>query len=495
MDKGQMATEALLKEAEERINNEYRKAISDIETELSDYLRRYEKKDETWRKWVEDGAKTEAEYQQWRIGQMAVGKRWSDQRDAIAYQLYGTNTTAKNIVKEMCPEVFAENYNFSAYDIEQQAQVNTSFTLYSKEAVERLAKDNPDVLPPVGKKVAKEIAEGKAVRWNNQQLQSVMMQGILQGDSIPKLATRLANTVGDRDRKAAIRNARTMATGAQNAGRVQSYKNAKDMGIDLEQMWIATMDNRTRHTHRWIDGEVRPVGETFSNGCEYPADPKGDPAEIYNCRCTLRGVVKGLQRMSGKYRDTSAVGGMSYDEWRNAKAESNPITLPEEKAENIKNKYINEYKYGNMGTKASGAASGALNPDSNEAQQHAEMYYESVRHMKTDYKRIAQNTGFSEEEVLNVKNYVFMEKHDLGGDEPEYLYPNYDMGESWRRLIDGKDIQEHDITLLNHEIMERDLVKQGYSQQEAHRMTEAKYNYTLEADEYYGRTKKHKEDQ
>ena len=30
--------------------------------------------------------------------------------------------------------------------------------------------------------------------------------------------------------------------------------------------------------------------------------------------CSLRGVVKGLDRKSGKFRDDSAVGGMSYDE-------------------------------------------------------------------------------------------------------------------------------------------------------------------------------------
>lgn len=346
MDRGQKDTDKILSEVEKRINEEYKQAIEGIEAELSDYLRRFETKDKIWRGWVEDGKKTDEEYQQWRIGQMAVGKRWSDLQESLAQGLYETDKTARNYVKDACPEIFAENYNFSAYEIEKQVGVNTAFTLYSKESVERLAKDNPEVLPPVGKKVAKDIAEGKAVKWNKQQLQSVMMQGILQGDSIPKLATRLANTVGDRDRKATIRNARTMATGAQNAGRIESYKNAKNMGIDLEQMWIATMDNRTRHSHRWLDGETKPVGEAFSNGCKFPGDPAGRPEEIYNCRCTLRGVVKGLERRSGLSRDTSAVDGMTYDEWRNAKAVSNPITLPEEKAESIKRRYQSEYAGG-----------------------------------------------------------------------------------------------------------------------------------------------------
>ena len=113
----------------------------------------------------------------------------------------------------------------------------------------------------MGRRVKGLITQGKAVAWDMQKLQSVMVQGILQGDSIPHLATRLAKGVGESDRKAAIRNARTMATGAQNAGRVAAYARADELGVEMEQMWIATLDDRTRHSHRYMDGETRPVGE------------------------------------------------------------------------------------------------------------------------------------------------------------------------------------------------------------------------------------------
>jgi len=346
MDRGQKETEKQLRKVEERINNEYSQAIKDIEAELKDYLRRYEIKDQKWQEWVENGTKTEEEYKQWRMGQMAVGQRWSDQKDAIAKELFKVNEEAKETYKSSAPLIFAENANYATYEIEKDAKINTGFTLYSKEAVERLIKDDPDVLPTIGTKISQEIAEGKAVKWNRQQLQSVMIQGILQGDSIPKLATRLANTVGEKNRKAAIRNARTMATGAQNAGRVNAYQRAEFKGVEMEQMWLATMDNRTRHSHRWLDRETRPVGEAFSNGCEYPGDPKGDPAEIYNCRCSLRGVVKGLERRSGQFRDDSKINGMTYDEWRNAKAKSQDIQHQEKVGEAMKRKHINEYKKG-----------------------------------------------------------------------------------------------------------------------------------------------------
>ena len=343
MDYGQQETERILKNIEKRINHEYAVAMREIEDELSSYFARFEKKDETWRRWVATGERTKEEYQKWRIGQMAVGRRWADQKESIAKQLVETSKTSLGFVRKYSPEIYAENFNYSTYQVEHMAGINTPFTLYSKVSVNNLVEKNPDIAPPVGKKLAAEIAEGKAIKWNKQQIQSVMIQGILQGDSIPKLANRLATKVSDKDRKASIRNARTLATGVQNVGRVDSYKRAQDMGVDLEQMWMATLDGRTRHSHRWLDGEVRPVGEQFSNGLEYPADPHGDASEVYNCRCSLRGVVKGLQPKARQYRDTSGTSGMSYDEWRNAKATSGKITAQDEAAKNARKEYIDKY--------------------------------------------------------------------------------------------------------------------------------------------------------
>ena len=135
--------------------------------------------------------------------------------------------------------------------------------------------------------------------------------------------------------------------------------------------------------------------------------------------------------------------------------------------------------------------SGALNPDSERADEHAQRYYAAVRKMKTDVSRIARNTGFSSELVQSIKDFIFMEKHELG-DRTDYFDPDYKMAESWQRLIDGKDIKPHDLTLLKHEQMERDLMKQGYSQAEAHKITSKTYNYAKEAYEYYDSIEKHK---
>jgi SPP1 gp7 family putative phage head morphogenesis protein len=343
-------TERLLAEMEKRIQKEYTQAEKEIQAKLDDYMARFALKDQKWQEWVKDGTKTKEQYNQWRIGQMAVGQRWENLKQTVAEDLYHADQLAYSTINHYLPEVYATNFNYGTYEAEAGAKVDTSFTLYDRQSVERLMRDDPTMLPAPGKKVSKEIAEGKAVRWNKQQLQSVMTQGILQGESIPKLAKRLAKEVGDSDMKAAIRNARTMTTGAQNAGRVDSYKRAEDMGIKMEQMWRATLDDRTRHEHRVLDGQKQKVGDPFEvDGYEimYPGDPTAEPFLIYNCRCTLRAVVAGLTPQAEKLRDESAIDGKTYDEWKaEKKSESRSITDQMEKGDAIAESYRNEYRKG-----------------------------------------------------------------------------------------------------------------------------------------------------
>lgn len=58
----------------------------------------------------------------------------------------------------------------------------------------------------------------------------------------------------------------------------------------MKKQWIAVDDNRTRYTHKHgtgVDGEVRDLTEKFSNGGQFPGDPRLPAAQVCNCRCTL----------------------------------------------------------------------------------------------------------------------------------------------------------------------------------------------------------------
>lgn len=131
----------------------------------------------------------------------------------------------------------------------------------------------------------------------------------------------------------------------------------------------------------------------------------------------------------------------------------------------------------------SGAKSGALtdknDPLGQKRSRHAVTYYDSVRNSNKNsiVKTISNNSGFSEAYISKVYDHVFKNKYDLYGGKKRFD-ADYDMAESFRRLRDGKNIQEHDIVLLRHEHLEHDLMNRlNLQYEEAHSLAESKYNY------------------
>lgn len=79
--------------------------------------------------------------------------------------------------------------------------------------------------------------------------------------------------------------ARTEGHRIQSAATYQAALDAKANGADIVKQWDAALDGRTRDSHRRVDGEIKELEETFSNGLLYPGDPSGSAAEVVNCRC------------------------------------------------------------------------------------------------------------------------------------------------------------------------------------------------------------------
>ena len=122
-----------------------------------------------------------------------------------------------------------------------------------------------------------------------------------------------------------------------------------------------------------------------------------------------------------------------------------------------------------------GAISGALNPMSKKAEQHAAQYYEAVRHMKTDTARISQATGIAKDKLDKIKEHVFIKEHDLINGKRRFD-PDYEMAQSWQRLING-NFKEQDIVLLKHEYAELRYMEKGLTQNEAHIKASRKYDF------------------
>ena len=308
------ATELILRETEADVGRVYQQAADEMQKKLNDYWRRYDMKDRIKREHLRKGEITKQEYLEWRKGQLMIGKRWEEMLNALSRDMHNSNNIARSIVVKHMPEVYAINHNYATFQIEKGSMLDTSYTLYDRSTVERIIRDQPDLLPPPGKDLQQRIAANKDIAWQRGKIQSVTLQSILQGESIPKMAKRIAKTMGETNKAATVRYARTAMTGAQNAGRVDAYKRAEGMGIELEQEWLATLDSRTRYSHRYMDGQHVKVGELFSNGCRFPGDPDGPGYEVWNCRCTLVPMVKGVDQSDAPRN--SKLGSMSYDEWK-----------------------------------------------------------------------------------------------------------------------------------------------------------------------------------
>lgn len=170
----------------------------------------------------------------------------------------------------------------------------STFNLVDEATVKRLARDGKVKVP------SKRINIPRDKRWNEKQMGSKILQGIENGDSIPKISKSLTEIIGN-NYNSAVRNARTMTTSAENNGRLDSYKDLADQGVIQKKVWVATPDERTREEHLLLDGEEQDIDKPFSNGLMFPGDGDGDPAEVWNCRCTMTEHIIGFVGEDGNF--------------------------------------------------------------------------------------------------------------------------------------------------------------------------------------------------
>lgn len=318
LDRGQRATERIFADVQRRLKRTYREAIKDVQAKLEAFEARHAAADARWRKMLADGTVTKDEYDAWLRGQAFQGEQWRKKRDQLAETLYNTDRIAQKIMNGERLNVFAENANAMAYSMEHDEGLDFGFGYYDSATVSRLLKEQPNLLPP------RTVKHREDVAWYHKIIDNCITQGIIQGEGIPAIAKRIAETTGERGQSAAIRNARTAMTSAQNAGRIEVMHAAQELGITVKKRWMATLDNRTRDAHGELDGKSVGVDDYFENSIGkilFPGDPAADPGNVYNCRCTLvyDHPDYPMDAFSRRTGDGEIVGDMTYLEWKESK--------------------------------------------------------------------------------------------------------------------------------------------------------------------------------
>lgn len=301
-DKAREWTDKELARMEKKIDKTYKQASKELTKKWDEYMKRGESRISALR-----SAYAEAKQSGDKESIIDARNRLSDALqnftlrndqykamvESVTLDMAQVNQQALSYINGQLPNVYAENHDQVKVDLNN---VKVDYTLADKGTVKRMIKDGDIKLPK------KKISVPKDVAWNTKKINSSVLQGILQGESMDKIAKRLL-PIMDSNRTSAIRNARTLVTGAESRGRIDSYHELADQGIILKKVWIATGDDRTRDAHLVMDGQEVDIDENFVDGdgneLEYPADPSAEPSTVYNCRCTIRTHIVGVQNEDG----------------------------------------------------------------------------------------------------------------------------------------------------------------------------------------------------
>lgn len=373
-----------LDEMERRLAEIYRRADAEIEATANAYFDRFIEADEKQRKLVQQGKMTEEAYTAWRKSKLMYGKRYSALKEQIAQQLLKLNETAAAYINGQTPELYAINYNALADDVDGIG--GYSFTLTDADTIRNLAVTDKSLLP------LREIDPKKDIPWNMKKVNAEVLQGIIQGESIPKIAKRMHH-VQAMNAESAIRSARTIVTNAECKGRQDSYKRAQEDGIILKKYWIATTDKRARDWHKeagydYSEANAIDIDDFFIVDGEKMLHP-GDNLHgahghnLYNCRCSMAAKVIGFKKVQVQ----KAVAEKQVEEQPTMQAKTKA------EAETIAKQFGVDADYSNYDISVANAVNRTMQRTVDEFGPHA---LDALKSIGTDAKGKSRAGGFDE---------------------------------------------------------------------------------------------------
>ena len=211
------------------------------------------------------------------IYQVEYQKALKDQVSAILEQLHNNEFET---VSEYLAQSYEDGFIGAMYDLQSQGipliipidqqQVVAAIqheTKLSESLYMALGKDTKDL----SKKIAGEISRG----ISNAVMYSEIARNISAWGRIP-----LNN---------AMRITRTESHRIQIQATADAQWKAKANGADVVKQWDASLDKKTRKSHRELDGQIRELDEPFEVNGHKAMQPGGfgRPEEDINCRCAL----------------------------------------------------------------------------------------------------------------------------------------------------------------------------------------------------------------
>lgn len=340
-DKVRRATDKELVKLENKISGIYKRSQKELKKGWADYMEESAKDISEYETAYKTALKTndtkkirkaKENLKDAKLRQTLMNDHYKSMINDVTTKIANVNKIALAYINDKMPMIYSMNHNAIAPTAKS---LGVDFSIVNEHAVRNLIKSGDIKLP------YKKLNEIKDKRWNTKKLNSSVLQGIIQGESMDKIADRILPVV-DNNKSASIRNARTMVTGVENQGRFDSFKELQDMGTVIKKKWISVADDRTRIWHLVMDGQERELKDSFVDGngnkLKYPADPDGKPETVYNCRCGIEPVIVGFKDKEG---NVNYIDRTLHEETRHQKEIDKEITTRENATKKGKEENVN----------------------------------------------------------------------------------------------------------------------------------------------------------
>ncbi|PTK57457.1 phage head morphogenesis protein [Staphylococcus haemolyticus] len=291
----------LIKQAESELEILFSRRLKQIQQEIADMYEKYQT-DDPHVTWTEFNKYNRLNKELTRIGEMLT----EDYREV-----------AKTI-RQAQQNAYIEKFLMSLYLYEMASQTSMQFDVPTASVINNAIEQPIEFikLAPTLQKHRDEVL--KKIRIH-------ITQGIMSGEGYSKIAKALRDDIG-MTKAQSQRVARTEAGRAMSQAGLDSAKVAKVNGLTgMKKRWLATKDNRTRDTHRHLDGKAIEIDDNFhSSGCIGQA-PKlfvgvASAKENINCRCKLLYYFDEDELPTVmRTKDDGVIPFMTYREWEKQK--------------------------------------------------------------------------------------------------------------------------------------------------------------------------------
>ncbi|KAE8560240.1 minor capsid protein [Paenibacillus polymyxa] len=203
--------------------------------------------------------------------------------------------------KELMGDIYKDGYYHSVFELHKGTGLGATFSKLDKRQIEAV----------LSKPWAADGSNFSARIWKDRdklvhELQTVLTQGMIRGDTPDKMINALSDRMGV-SRSAAARIIQTESAYFAGQSRMDAYK---ELGVE-QYKFTATLDKRTSNICRHMDGEVFAVSEA-EVGVNYP------PLHAYCRSTTIPHYEDNVQERVARDEDgknQAVPGDMTYSEW------------------------------------------------------------------------------------------------------------------------------------------------------------------------------------